>query len=281
MANKMKVNVEQFKSIAQLKNTIDSRQLNQLFKEEREYDLASENGDEDFTGTKSYSQAEELLIKGWADPLEKMNKEFNKGSKIKADRKTKLYVTNDVVGCVPCVPRAIMGLPDSMIDYSTKTMPVKTMTIVYDSCASAYVKTNTLIENGIVILNLIKYLELQGYKVKLDLMVGTIKVREANIIRVSLKEFKQPLDLKKLAFPLANPSMLRRIFFKWLERTPKLTERRFTRGYGQPLAVADEEEIVEVLKTAIKKGEYYINLNDIATCKRDIMELMKLKRMAL
>ena len=47
---------------------------------------------------------------------------------------------------------------------------------------------------------------------------------------IVVKDYRQPMDLLKLSFPLTSPAMFRRFGFKWKETTPFST--RTTSGYG-------------------------------------------------
>src|SRR5699024_11437952 len=54
----------------------------------------------------------------------------------------------------------------------------------------------------------------------------------------------EKLNISKLAFPLVNPSMLRRLFFRFIEVYPNVTNS-FVCGYGRP---ADSDEIRKIFK---------------------------------
>ena len=49
-----------------------------------------------------------------------------------------------------------------------------------------------------------------------------------------IKSANERLNINKLSFPLVHPSMLRRLFFRFVEVHPGVP-RSFIRGYGTPL----------------------------------------------
>ena len=70
-------------------------------------------------------------------------------------------------------------------------------------------------------------------------------------IRMKVKESSQRMNLKQLAFPLAHPSMFRRITFALIERIEDC--QNFGAGYG----FCTNWEDVKYLY----KGEYYVPRN--------------------
>ena len=63
---------------------------------------------------------------------------------------------------------------------------------------------------------------------------------EAICPTLTIKDFGQKFDLQKICFPLAHPSMFRRIGFKYLETCPDITDRGWSFGYGRPIKEIDE-----------------------------------------
>ena len=83
---------------------------------------------------------------------------------------------------------------------------------------------------------------------------------------LKLKDSKQPFDILKLCFPLVHPSMLRRLSFAWLERSPLVYHDSFTCGYGKATNfVKPVEEITEALKKCKLLGEadFYTDVRHI------------------
>lgn len=255
----MKYIVENFESIDHLLKSNEVRSPNVVFAGR---DHSSETGTEDFTGTESYKEAVGLFRFGYSKPLEKIKR----GVEVNAMGLKKHNTTPrlGIVGFTPCVPNAILGLPNSMVNIEMEPKKSKIVSIVYDSCANCMTSEGTFIAAGIAVLTIVNSLEIQGYRVSLRVGFYNSKAdKQAVYSTVKLKDWRQPLDIKKMAFPFCHPSMLRRIGFKWLETQPELTDTDFRGGYGSSLPnVKTYDEMRTYLKEnkMIANDEKYINI---------------------
>lgn len=272
----MKFVVEKFDSIEVLERTIMKRKPNRVFESEK---LSSEiKGNRGWAGTSSLQEALELMKNGYEEPLAKIKKEM---VNVKAKSNTpvaKVRPTVGVVGFAPCVPNAIMGLPNSMIAVERVPMKSKILTIMYCVGVNCGTDADEIVKAGVAVLKMINTLELKGYRVKLEVeLIGCEKQNEFASVTVNVKDWRQHLDLKKLSFPLVHPSALRRIGFRWLETTPNLTEICFTRGYGTPKANDGYEK---AKKFYVENGlcddkTYYINIPMVKSCRYDIERMIE------
>lgn len=225
----MKVLYEEFENLRAMDKAINTRPENGVFKN---YDCASKDKDKSFTRTNTYEEAVELFNKGWDELLEEVKRGIAKNIKANVTT-TKVRPRNDVVGYAPCVPNAILGLPQSMISTERTVSKVKAVTITYSMSVTCGYSEQQILDSGIVVLNIVNDLEMQGYRVRLNLeFFGSKEGNDLSVARVCVKDWRQPLDLKKLTFPVAHPSMFRRFGFRWLETTPNLTNRSYRSGYG-------------------------------------------------
>lgn len=272
----MKFIVENFDSIETLTRTIMKRKPNSVFENEK---LASdEKGDSEWAGSSSLQEALDLMKNGYEEPLAQIKKEM---INVKAKSNTpvaKVRPTVGVVGFAPCVPNAIMGLPNSMIAVERVPMKSKVLTIMYCIGVNAGTNASKIIKAGTAVLRMINTLELKGYRVKLEVeLIGCEKRREFASVTVNVKDWRQHLDLKKLSFPLIHPSALRRVGFRWLETTPNLTERQMSSGYGTPKANDGYEN---AKRFYIENGlcddkTYYINIPMVVDCKYDVEKMIE------
>ncbi len=234
----MKLVIEKFDSLSQYLDIIEKRKPNEIFAKE---ELASETGNFSFTHTKSYTEANEIARVGYKDGLDKLkaanNKTRHMGSAPKA-----LPVTS-VVGFAPHVPNAITGVPCSMITTQRVEQKAKVISILYYMGGSCRVGTDEFIEAGKNILNVIYSLELQGYRVALNVMINFCTGKERAFSIVQIKNWRQPSNPLKISYPLVHPSFFRRHGFRWLETTPELSDRSFTDAYGQPLDVVEGKTV--------------------------------------
>lgn len=253
---------EEFASINEMLRTIESRNNNSVMNDRH----SSFYNDYSFTGTHSYDEAIELFRNGDKDKYY----QINQGLRTSNDSKTALLprrqVRNGVVGYAPNVPNAIMGLPNSMIYTEKVNMKSKTVSILYSICGNCGVKSHTFIRCGIALLNAVNALELSGYRVEIKILFfNAVGSNEKTRGLVTVKRYNEHLDLLKMAFPLANPSMFRRFGFKWIETQPELTDGYYNGGYGSDNSDEDLSE----------GNTIYLTLNRIQNCDCDAMELLE------
>lgn len=266
---------EHFNSIASLMKALESRKNNEAMQGEN----CSRTGSEDFTGTKSYKEALNLLENGWTEKLEEVKQKFKTAVSSNAEAsKDRVRPTTGVVGYAPCVPNAIRGLPNSMIATERVPQKVKAVSLIYGTTVLGSFESDDLMKCGVTIMQIVNSLELQGYRVKLvqELYASEGSIDTATML-VDLKDYRQPLDLKKLCFPMIHTSMFRRIGLKWIETVPDLTDKGFRGGYGHALT-KDYEERKRTLKEGLKcigENDYYITAYLIKKCRYKADEVMK------
>ena len=213
-----------------------------------------------FTGTETWDEAKSLLLNGWEEPLEQLKKGVGQNIKTNVTR-SKAIPSTGIVGYAPCVPNAIIGLPNSMITTQRTPSKVKAVSLTYSVGVNCSWNTEEITKAGIAALNVVNDLELQGYRVALNVeILSAGKGNEDLCACVKVKDWRQPMDLKKLAFTIANPSMLRRFGFRWLETTPLMTRDDFASGYGIPLSNKDYETHLSIVQNSgyISKNEFFI-----------------------
>lgn len=241
----VKVIEEYFSSIYHMLTCLDSRENNEAM-----YDAHSstERGDLGWYGTASYEEAVKLLTCGYTDILDKLSLGIRKAMKsLKNYDFSKSYMIDDVQGAVPIVPNYLRGLPKTMSYRQPVVKKVKTMNIIYAPTANCGTGADEFIEAGIALLSAIRVIEKSNVAIKLDCMFkNSYEGKEAVIGSVRIKNYRDRLDLQKLCFPIAHPSMLRRIGFKFLETVPGLTNEGFAGGYGRS---PNLEELTNYLKT--------------------------------
>lgn len=270
----MKVIQERYNSIHEFTNTIFKRKNNDVM----EYEHSSEKKDEEFTGTKNMDEAIDLLRNGYSKPLERIKKSLET---VKAKSNTNVQKNRPslgVVGYAPCVPNAILNLPQSMISTDRVPMKSKIITMYYSPSVSASVENKIIIEAGIAVLRILNELELHGYRVKLEVeCIGSYENDEFATASINVKGWREHIDIKKLAFPLVHPSFLRRLGFRWLETVPSLSEDGFSDGYGKPLSNGGYEKAKKFYNEngICDEKTYYLNVPLCREEEFDIQRIMK------
>lgn len=230
---KIKSNVEavEFDSLGEFYEYLIHTPFNDAFKHARH---SSIEGTYSFTKTESFDEAVQLFKNGWSDMAQKLVQKLkvieNKSQPVMKPRNTL-----GVAGYQAIVPLYLQGAPNSMM--SKKMVPIKQKVVTINKSIdyAANVGSDTIIEESIKALQIIKKLEAQGYRVNLNIVLGS---RDSNnmkfVMKVRIKSANEKLNVSKLAFPLVHPSMLRRLFFRFIEVYPNITKSFVSHGYGYP-----------------------------------------------
>lgn len=275
---------ESFDSITQMLATLDKRSVNSVFASKSNLTSQATN-DISFHGTKNYAEAVELIRYGWEEPVKELKGELSKLQAKSNVTTQKARPRNSVVGYAPCVPAAIMGLPESMIATERVPSKVKAVSIIYANTDAGSANRSEYLKAGAAVLKLINDLELKGYRVRLVCeFKAAIEGSEVHVARVVIKDWKQPLDLKKIAFPIAHSSMQRRIGFRHLETIPGIQNSSWKYSYGGNLARTwgyDKQVTEYKANGLLNENEYFITKQLVGDCKHDTEKLMKRIGMAL
>lgn len=275
-----------FDSITHMLATLEKRSENRVFKGSRELSSQSQSKSRDkFYGTATFAEAEELIRYGWDEPVKELKSELSKLQAKSNVTTQKARPRNSVVGYAPCVPAAIMGLPESMIATERVPSKVKAVSIIYGNTDAAGASRAEYLKAGAVMLKLVNDLELKGYRVRLICeFKAAIEGEEVSGARVVIKDWKQPLDLRKIAFPIAHPSMQRRFGFRHLETVPGINVSGWRYSYGGNLARTwDYDRQAKEYKSAglLTDGDYFATKQLVEECDYDTEALMKRMGMAL
>ena len=221
-----KVIIESFKSYSEMIETNDSRTSN------FGYDRRVE-GRKDFDFN-SYDQA-----LSWLYNYDKHIQLFKTNLKDVDTNKTIEYKkTKNVIGVAgfqPVIPNALMGLPNSMISTQVVSKKSKVLNVLVDSTYAYSTTSREVAEKFSQILAHLTGLEKQGFRVRISLMYLFGKSGNNNkvhVCKILLKSENQPIDLKRMMFPLTNLGAFRLFGWDWYERLP---EGEQISGYGQAI----------------------------------------------
>jgi hypothetical protein len=270
-----KVVIESFKSLEEYIDVISSRSNNEVFKDKN----SSKTNDYDFTLTDSYEESLILALKGYQQGLEEISavnfipKHTEKGSRN--------LQCNDVVGYAPHVPNAIKGLAQSMITKKPTEQTQKVITILYNSGGSHSTSTDTFLRAGRNLISIINTLEKRGYRVGLFVMDSFCDNQYCFVI-IKIKDYRQPSNLLKMAYPLIHPSFFRRQGFRWLETQPKVADYGLRYGYGKVILhqIKNRQERYEYIKEVglVQQNWFYTELKIAANMTADeLIADMKIK----
>jgi len=176
-------------------------------------------------------------------------KDLDAGGKVE---QSKMYLSP--VGMNPVVPLAIAGVPCSMVNMYTTRQESKILNIIYVIGVPCGVSESTIVKNSTELMKHIYKVERDGYRCNVYIMDTQRSGSMGYICKI--KNDRETLDLKKLAFPMISPSILRRLQFALSER---LYETDITHsGYGS--AHKDRDDLIKFIgkvKPSLKHYEVW------------------------
>ena len=268
MINKDNIIKEEFPNISYLIKTLETRENNEEMRHER----SSRSGSYDFTRTSSYEEAVKKLYDGDKEIADRIEKKIT--TLDLSDYMPRRRVQTGPVGYVPHVPNAILGLPNSMIKMESEAMKNKSIMITTSVCNNSSTSAGDLEKCGVALLGVINALELSGHRVKVRVSFFDCENAYNNkytMATVVVKDYGEQLDLRKLSFPVAHPSMFRRIGFKWLETVPGLERGSgFSSGYGHHCSVYTYRNA-----GLLEKNEIYIDYDTIYENNFDVARILE------
>ena len=210
-------------------------------------------------GVESYEQALKLLEEGYQPVVEEMKTMIKTNLQGEGKR---ISFHNDVVGYAPIVPLAIMGVPNSMLNSYMKPIKSKVVDVYYDGVFRGVTSSSDIIATGAKVISVIMKLEQQGYRFNLYQVQGYSDETGTNLMKVKLKDAAQPIDLKRISFPMAHTAFFRVIGFDWYSKTPR---GRYISGYGKALSDISKTsgKLNEMFKEMFGKNAVYVSGNAI------------------
>lgn len=212
----------------------------------------SESTDDiNFYGTRSLEESYDMLIHS----DEKLYKEIDETNrkiditKIIGNKISRKKEKQDVVGYQPNVPLYLMGTPENMINQEPKKISQKILNICLNVSVNCSISKQQIKNAGSIYAKTIDILEKMGYRCNLYILSVAQVYQETAYCLVKVKTDREPFNLKKLCFLMANSGYDRRIVFKWLECC-KIDKEITEYAYGRP--VTDKTLITNTLRKHLK-----------------------------
>lgn len=205
-----------------------------------------------FEDVKNYDEALKFLRNGYQPTVNKLREKMT----VKDPGQKRVSFQNNIVGSSPIVPLALKGVPNCMVDTRMKTIKCKVIDIYYDMTCSCGTRSEKIIENGQKMLGAILDLEHQGYRFNLYAIQTYSDSDSADVLAVKIKSSNQPLDLKRMSFPLTHTAFFRVIGFDWYSKFPK---GKYRFGYGHGIGYElDKEQTREFSSKMFGDNAIYI-----------------------
>lgn len=219
--------VEEYGSYEELIDTINKRPI--IWSNREPAKVEVDNNKNPWSGERTYEDAICHLRNGCEDSYGKLKNTLS--FKTRTIKKP-AGVQNDIVGFAPNVPNTIMNLPNSMLN--TKLIPKKSKVIdvIIDIVVSCGVCIDDFCEYAKKVLRKIVELEESGYRIRITVAGSFTEENsssQGHVVKVVIKNENQPLNMKRVSYPIAGKGMFRRIFFSWYETLPKQEKLD---GYG-------------------------------------------------
>lgn len=235
----------EFDSIHEFVSYIEGTPLNEVFRWEK---LAStDTTQKNWYMTNNYEDAKYKLSNGDKNMAEKLT------GLLKVEKHPENMMVQKpaytVAGYQASVPRYLQGIPTNMISKKSVVQKQKVITITKNIGYTANFSGQQIVDEAIKAVKLINTIEANG--IRCNLYVTSIAQAGSTAVgfRIKVKSASERTNMSKLAFPLSNPSMLRRFSFRYREVAPETTNA-FKYSYGTSMNP-------EFLFTT-QKGEYFI-----------------------
>lgn len=253
----MKTFINKFENLYSFADFCNNTPVAKLFANER---LGSETGSESFAGTPDFATANRLLREGDPNAAAKVKKEYtNIIARAKVQRPRPCP---SIIGHTPIVGAYLAGDPVCMLAKKNRQTRARIITIIYNTSVHCGIDANDMAKAGANLLAAINQIEANGVRVNLyaaEVSKAKGKKEECLVTTVKIKTDCQPLNLMQIAYPIANPSFLRRHILRVTEVTTGLTEKHWVSGYGYPVHGQQAKTLLDGAKV---KFDAYLDYND-------------------
>lgn len=246
--------LERYESIDEFLRTVEARPITPQYRHHSDADeIRGTYSDPYFHGVKNYDEARQQFIDGTKAKGE-MSKAF-----AATQTSRKRHTVNAICGCAPIVPKALMGVPNSMIDIRRKRVPKSTKVVV--NMSIKYGTTSSQItEAGKKIIAAVGKLEAQGISTEIICTADKFVNEQISSCGISIKNSGQAFSAARVSFSMSSPAFLRT--FQWLQlmTNPKA---QYASGLGANIAYTwSGDTLARYYRTMYGNG-IYISLPDV------------------
>lgn len=246
--------LERYGSIDEFLRVLESRELVGSYSW-RSADLREEEySDKYFHGVKGYTDAREQFVNGTKAKAE-MNKAY---TAMQTSRKREQV--NAICGCVPVVAKAIMGVPNAMIDTRHKRIP-KVVRVVVNMSIKGDTSAREITEAGKKIIAAVGKLEAQGISTEILCTADKLlNYHQISSCGIAIKNSGQVFSAARVSFSMSSPAFLRT--FQWLQLATN-PNAEFDDGYGSNVAYHYSGNKLSDYYRAMYGEGIYISLPDV------------------
>lgn len=193
--------------------------------------------DGEWTGTSTWEEAVDLARNGWQEGVKRLSDLRDSLMDEVGSLIPEPVPVMDVAGEVVDVGAYVTGQPEHMVTWFDDDGRTRQIHVVVNVVASAERSKESMMMRGLLAAGLVDSLEHAGHRVRLDVVSLHGGGRKYGAL-AHLKRESEVLDLERVVFACAHPSMLRRIVFGAMESVPNKTARDaigVLHGYGHPI----------------------------------------------
>ena len=248
--------LERYDCIDEFLTTIESRPLHDNYewksKDLRQPEYCSY--DIEFKSVKGYDDARTKFVEGTKATAE-MSKAY-RSMETSRERKS----VNSVRGCAPIVAKALMGMPDSMIDIRRKRVP-KTVKVVVNMSISGGISAWEITEAGKKIIAAVGRLENEGIATEIICTADKfLEGKQLSSCGVTIKNAGQGFNAARVSFSMSSPAFLR--VFQWLQLATN-PHAIFDSGYGSNVAYMWSGKTLDDYYRTMYGNGIYISLPNV------------------
>lgn len=229
--------------------------------------------------TKTYEEANALLLNGYVEGVNAIKCEI---AKLKKQTATRRGISYKPQGSSPSVGRYLSGNPNCMRKSVQKVVPSKVVRVYFSSSVSCCVDGKDVLKYGAELVNIVKSIEDKGYRTEIiDINISKEK-RSGNcdcaIVTTRIKRASETLNLAKVSYCMVHPSWQRRHLFRWIETSPATDTARYTECYGNAMSPAfnkDRLACKEIFKNIMTKDDLYLDFYMWRLCKRNNRDFLQ------
>lgn len=199
-----------------------------------------------WAGTPNIDEAKRLFIEGWPQGVVEMRGMVEDIERVLLDKIPRPTTHRDVYGSDVDISAYMEGDPECMVDWRIEPQTDQGIRIIVNGTFSAGISQRKIKARGAAIVAFLHALQMVDIPAELWGYWAVNNYDDAKHevwVRISRPGYE--IDIERVAFLLAHPSMLRRIVFAAWEREDQATRDRFgfrkDRGYGHVHNLGEDE----------------------------------------
>ena len=188
-------------------------------------------------GTSSWEEAQRLAVAGWPEGVSAAKPLMHRISTRLVESLKRPEIVYDVTGDMFDMGKVVEEVPECWMKWedgqeASITSPVHIVSNVSASCG---ISPETIIRKGSAVMALVMVLEASGRRCKVDVCCSLDSgygrsTSSWGEMSLTVKDYYDDLNLDALAYPLMQPSFLRRHVFRFAE----VSFEDLDSGYGMP-----------------------------------------------